>query len=108
MATPLPMREKRPAPSIRRPCTDPQRFYQPTQPGIYLPVGEVLPGDDSPLEKTIRVEVNQLLYDPRNPTGFYILSESAARLYAFVQCIDRGMELKAHYPARYSCEYAHD
>ncbi|WP_253447951.1 hypothetical protein [Halomonas sp. Y3] len=56
----------------------------------------------------MRVEVNQLLYDPRDPTCFYILSESAGRLYAFVQCIDRGMDLKAHYRARYWGEYSHD
>ncbi|MDC8802797.1 hypothetical protein PRZ61_04970 [Halomonas pacifica] len=56
----------------------------------------------------MRVEMNQLLYDAQDPMCKYILSASAGKLYAFVQCIDRGMDLKARYRARYWGEYSHD
>lgn len=55
----------------------------------------------------MRVEMNQMLYDDHDPRCKLILSMSNGQLYAFVQCIDRGMDLEDQHLARYWGAFTH-
>lgn len=50
---------------------------------------------------------NNLTYHPDDPLCQCILSESCGTLYAFVQCLDTGMEGNDRWPVRYWGLYSH-
>lgn len=56
----------------------------------------------------MRINVNQLVYDDADALCKCILSESQGNLYAFIQCVDTGMDGNARYTARYWGAFSHD
>ncbi|WP_075881797.1 hypothetical protein [Vreelandella massiliensis] len=56
----------------------------------------------------MRVQVNQMIYDEADDLCKCVLSQSQGKLFAFIQCIDTGMDGTARYTARYWGEFSHD
>ena len=56
----------------------------------------------------MKVMSNQMVYDDTDPLCKCILSQADGKLYAFIQCIDTGMDGQARYPARYWGTFSHD
>lgn len=53
---------------------------------------------------SIKVEVNNMVFDSTNPACKLILSDSQGKLYGFVECIDAS----SGQAKRYWGEYSHD
>lgn len=57
----------------------------------------------------MRVETDtNLVFDEHDDDCRLLLSSAQGKLYAFVQCLDTGMNGNARYTARYWGEYTHD